>query len=220
MSPYTAVLLDVDGTLVDSNDAHAHAWSEVLAKHGVEISFARARSMIGMGGDRVIEEVCGIPRGDKRNERIGRERTRCFLERWIGTVRPLRGSRELVLRLRNEGYRYVIASAAKDEELQPLLEIAGVADLGPLRTSSSDVKESKPAPDIIEAALAQVPDERSRAVLVGDTPYDARAARDANVAFIGVRSGGWSAEALMGAVAVYEGPWDLARAAISGARAG
>jgi phosphoglycolate phosphatase-like HAD superfamily hydrolase len=213
---YTAVLLDVDGTLVDSNDAHAHAWTEVLGRHGYDVSFSRVRRMIGMGGDRLVEEVCGIPRGDKRNEQIGSERTDAFLERWIATVRPLRGARDLVLRLRNEGYRYVIASAAKDNELAPLLEIAEIADLVPARTSSSDVEESKPAPDIIEAALAHVLDERSRAVLVGDTPYDARAARDAHVAFIGVTSGGWPAEALAGAIAVYEGPLELARAQLSG----
>jgi HAD superfamily hydrolase (TIGR01509 family) len=211
MTPrFSAVLLDVDGTLVDSNDAHAHAWVEALAKHGHEVSFVRARQMIGMGGDRLVEEVTGIAKDSAKNKRIGDARSEIFRERWLSTVRPLRGSRELVLRLRREGYQVAIASAAKADELEPLLAIADISDLVPTRTTSSDVSESKPDPEIVDAALARLYAERSRTVMVGDTPYDVRATREANVAMIGVTSGGWSAEALTGAIAVYTGPWELA----------
>jgi HAD superfamily hydrolase (TIGR01509 family) len=207
---FSAVLLDVDGTLVDSNDAHAHAWVEALAKHGHEVSFTRVRSMIGMGGDRLIETATGIPRDSKHAKRISEDRTELFLEKWLRTVRPLRGSRDLVLRLRGEGYQYAIATAAKDNELAPLLEIADIVDLVPTRTSSSEVEESKPAPDTIEAAFAKLYAERSRTVMVGDTPYDVRAARDANIAAIGVTSGGWAPEALTGAIVIATGPAELA----------
>jgi HAD superfamily hydrolase (TIGR01509 family) len=210
MRRYEAVLLDVDGTLVDSNDAHAQAWVEALAKHGHEIAVARARSLIGMGGDKLIELVTGIPAGSKDNERISHDRSELFRERWLRAVRPIVGSRELVLRLRAEGYQYAIASAAKAEELQPLLEIADIADLVPIRTTSSDVDRSKPDPDILEAAFARLMAERSRTVMVGDTPYDVRAGKAASIDVIAVTTGGWSVEALAGAVAVFTGPRALA----------
>lgn len=211
MTRFRGVLLDVDGTLVDSNDAHAHAWVEALAKAGHEVSFARARQMIGMGGDRLVEAATGLPRDSKANKKIGDARSEIFLSRWLPTVRPIQGSRALVLRLLADGYQFALASAAKSNELQPLLEIADIADLVPKRTTSSDVEHSKPDPDTIEVALAKLNSvERSQAVMVGDTPYDVLAARQANVAIIGVTCGGWSAEALKGAFAIATGPAELA----------
>src|SRR5262245_26235465 len=123
MRRYDGVLLDVDGTLVDSNDAHAHAWVEAL---GVEVGFARVRRLIGMGGDRLIEQITGLDRRSKAAGRIGERRSKLFHERWLSRVAPLSGSRTLVLRLRAEGYRVAIASAAKADELDPLLAIADV----------------------------------------------------------------------------------------------
>ena len=208
---FRGVLLDVDGTLVDSNDAHAHAWVEALEKFGHEVPFARVRQMIGMGGDRLVESATGLARDSKANKRIGDARSKIFLETWIHTVRPLPGARALVLRLRGDGYQYALATAAKTEELQPLLELADIADLVPKRTTSSDVEHSKPHPDTVEAALAKLDSvERHQAVMVGDTPYDVLACRQANVAIIGVTSGGWSAEALTGAIAIATGPAELA----------
>jgi phosphoglycolate phosphatase-like HAD superfamily hydrolase len=211
MTRFRGVLLDVDGTLVDSNDAHAHAWVEALAKFGHDVSFARARQMIGMGGDRLVEAATGLSRDTRANKRIGDARSEIFLEKWLHTVRPIQGSRALILRLLADGYQYALASAAKSNELQPLLEIADIEDLVPKRTTSSDVEHSKPDPDTIEAALAKLSSvERSQAVMVGDTPYDVLAARQANVAIIGVTCGGWPAEALKGAYAIASGPQELA----------
>lgn len=209
MSRYTAVLLDVDGTLVDSNDAHAHAWVETLAAHDIEVSFERARRMIGMGGDRLVEAVGGPARGTKENEKLGEERSERFRTSWLRHVKPLAGSRELVLRLRAEGYRYAIASAAKEDELTPLLEIANIVDLCRIKTTSSDVEESKPDPEIVEAAVAQLSAKHAGSVMIGDTPYDVEAARGASVDVIGVTTGGWTRAELVGAVSVYEGPSDL-----------
>ena len=211
MARFRGVLLDVDGTLVDSNDAHAHAWVEALAKFGHDVSFARARQLIGMGGDRLVEATTGLPLDSKANKRIGDARSEIFVDRWLHTVRPIQGSRGLILRLLADGYQYALASAAKSHELEPLLEIADIADLVPKRTTSSDVENSKPEPDTIEAALAKLNSvERSRAVMVGDTPYDVLASRQANVAIIGVTCGGWPAEALKGAIAIATGPQELA----------
>ena len=214
MAMFSTVLLDVDGTLVDSNEAHAHAWIETLARFGHEVAFARVRSLVGMGGDRLIEMTVGIARDDPRNKKIADARSEIFRERWMSAVRPLRGARELLLRLRHEGYQYALASAARTEELEPLLAIADIADLAETRTTSSEVGASKPAPDTIEAAMGKLLIvERSRTVMIGDTPYDARAAREANVAFIGVTTGGWPAEALAGAIAVFDGPAAIASTA-------
>ncbi len=209
MRRYAAVLLDVDGTLVDSNDAHAHAWVEALAAHDLEVAYPRVRAMIGMGGSLLIEEVGGPAKGTKANETIGTERGELFREKWLPHVRPLPKARELILMLGREGYHYAIATAAKDAELRSLLELADIADLCPVQTSSDDVEHPKPHPDIVEAALARVPAERHRTVMIGDTPYDVMACRGANVDVIGVTTGGWSTEALAGSIAVYDGPADL-----------
>ena len=209
MRRYAAVLLDVDGTLVDSNDAHAHAWVEALAAHDLEVSYARVRGLIGMGGSLLIAEVGGPEPGSKASEKIGKHRSEIFRETWLPTVRPLPKARELLLMLGREGYHYAIASAAAGDELEPLLELADLADLAPIQTSSDDVDRPKPHPDIVEAALARVPAERHRTVMIGDTPYDVMACRGANVDIIGVTTGGWSTEGLAGSIAVYDGPADL-----------
>lgn len=204
MRPFQAVLLDVDGTLVDSNEAHVHAWLEALAGAGYAVPPSLVRPLIGMGGDRLIETLTGWPRDSEQATHLSSERSRIFRDRWLHTVRPLVGSRRLLLRLGDRGYHYALATAAKTEELEPLLEIADIADLCPIRTTSSDVDDSKPAPDIVEAALARLPAERSRTVMVGDTPYDLRAAQGAGLAFIGVTTGGWTHADLAGAVAVFD----------------
>jgi phosphoglycolate phosphatase-like HAD superfamily hydrolase len=209
MRRYDAVLLDVDGTLVDSNDANAHAWVDAFQNHDWEVSFLRVRRLIGMGGDLLIETVTGLPVDAKESKRIAKDRSEIFRKAWLPKVTPLVGSRELVLRLRSEGYQFAIASAAQRADLQPLLEIANIADLCEHRTSSSEVEESKPNPDIVDAAIAKLSVTRGRAVMIGDTPYDVAATRAARVDIIGVTSGGWSVEGLAGAVAVFRGPADL-----------
>ncbi|MBA3818539.1 MAG: HAD family hydrolase [Deltaproteobacteria bacterium] len=209
MRRYAGILLDVDGTLVDSNDAHAHAWVETLAGFDHEVDFARVRTLIGVGGDRLIETLTGEPRDSKRSKQIGERRSKVFCERWLPQIRALDGARELILRLRSEGYQYAIASAAKADELVPLLELADIADLCERRTTSSDVPASKPDPAAIEAALGCLSVDRSRVVMFGDTPYDIEACRGADVDIIAFTTGGWSHDALAGAVGIYRGPAGL-----------
>jgi HAD superfamily hydrolase (TIGR01509 family) len=210
MTQYKGVILDVDGTLVDSNDAHAHAWVETLAEAGFPVDFARVRRLIGMGGDRLVEELTGLPRDGEQNQALGVQRSAVFCARWLRNVTALPGSRALVERLRGDGFAVAVASAAKSEELEPLLRLAGVADLVPARTSSSDVDESKPDPEIIQAALQRLGVPARAAVMIGDTPYDVEAATGAHVATIGFTSGGWSHELVKaGAIAIYEHAADL-----------
>jgi len=206
---YRGVLLDVDGTLVDSNDAHAHAWKDAFAEHELEIPYSRIRALIGMGGDFLIEQLTGIPRSQPRNHAISKRQSEVFSARWLERVRPLVGARQLVLQLASAQYLYAIASSAKPEVLEPLLAIAGIDDLCEVRTTAGDADRAKPDPEIIEVAIGRLGVERSQVVLIGDTPYDVAAARAAGIDTIGVTSGGFSNEQLAGAVAVFDGPAGL-----------
>ncbi|MEO7731254.1 MAG: HAD family hydrolase [Kofleriaceae bacterium] len=203
------MLLDVDGTLVDSNDAHAHAWEEAFAAHGRAIPYATIRGLVGMGGDNLIETLTGLPPSDLAHREISESRGERFRSHWLHQVRPFAGARELVLRLRGEAYLYAIASSAKSQELEPLLEIAGINDLCDVRVTASDTEHSKPDPDIVEAALSRLGIVRAQAVLIGDTPYDVEACRQASVDATGVTSGGFALADLRGAVAVFAGAADL-----------
>ncbi len=206
---FQGVIFDVDGTLVDSNDAHARAWQEALQEAGYRIPFERIRRLIGMGADQLLPEAIGVAANTPSGEAIAERRGQVFRERYLPQVKPLPGSRELVRRLRRDGYLLAIASSAQPDELGALLKIAGVDDLIEAKTSADEVEESKPEPDVVLAALRKLKVPGTAAVMIGDTPYDAEAARRAGVAFIGFRSGGWSDRDLAGALAVYDGPADL-----------
>src|SRR6185295_17126393 len=147
------VLLDIDGTLVDSNDAHAHAWVEALAEHGIEVPFARVRRLIGMGGDKLLPEVAKIDAESPQGRAILQRRGEIFQEKYMPSLKPFTGARALVERMDSEALTLVVASSAKADELKLLLARAGVADLIDGETSSDDAESSKPDPDIIEAAL-------------------------------------------------------------------
>jgi HAD superfamily hydrolase (TIGR01509 family) len=206
---YRAAILDVDGTLVDSNDQHAHAWVDVLAEHGHPVLYTATRRLIGKGGDKLVAELTGLADDDPRVERIGARRGAIFAERYLPAVRALPGSRALVERLREAGLLVAVASSAKRDELEPLLDLARVADLLDGEATSSDADRSKPDPDIVAAALRRLGVAPGEAVMIGDTPYDIEAAHAAGIATIAVRSGGWSAALLAAAIAIYDGPAQL-----------
>jgi HAD superfamily hydrolase (TIGR01509 family) len=203
------VILDVDGTLVDSNDAHAHAWVAAFASQGITVAFDRVRRAIGMGGDKLMPAVSGLSEESPVGKKISEARGRIFRDQFLPRLRPFPGTRALVERLLADDFTLAIASSAKEDELQPLLEAAGVADLIPLRTSSDDAEESKPDPDIVHAALERTKSDRARTVMIGDTPYDVEAALRAGIRIVGFRSGGWDDRALAGASEVHDGPEDL-----------
>jgi HAD superfamily hydrolase (TIGR01509 family) len=203
------VILDVDGTLIDSNDAHARAWVDVGEEFGRRIRFEEVRPLIGMGGDKVLPMLTGLQEDDAEGRRMTERRGEIFRERYLRELRPFPGTRELLERLRAEGRRLVVASSASEEDLGLLLEQAGVAGLIEESTSSSDAEESKPEPDIVQAALQRAGVAATDAVMLGDTPYDVAAAGRAGVPLIAVRCGGWGDDALRGAVAVFDGPADV-----------
>jgi HAD superfamily hydrolase (TIGR01509 family) len=207
-----AVIFDVDGTLVDSNDAHARAWVEVFREAGYEVAFDRVRGLIGMGGDKLIEAAVGLARDDARAKRLGDRRAEVFVGTWLPRVRPLPGARALIERLRSAGTPIALATSARREELDALLGVLGMPELAEVATSSDDAERSKPDPDIVCAALDRLERRgaaRDRVVMVGDTPYDLEAATRAGIPLIAVRSGGFSDARLAGAAAIFDGPADL-----------
>jgi HAD superfamily hydrolase (TIGR01509 family) len=207
--PFRAVLLDVDGTLVDSNDAHAFAWVDAFVEHGVSVSFEAVRRCIGMGGDKLMPAVSGLADDSPLGQKIGTRRGEIFQAVYLPSLKPFPGARDLVAALKERGLTVVAASSAKKDELRKLLEVAGVRELLDEKTSSDDAEESKPDPDIIHAALSRAETAPGDAIMIGDTPYDIEAAGKAGVLTIAFRSGGWSDFDLREAIAVYDGPADL-----------
>ncbi|MFZ5892935.1 MAG: HAD family hydrolase [Myxococcota bacterium] len=209
MADFKAVLLDIDGTLIDSNDAHAQAWVDVLSEFGYAPHFNDVRRLIGKGGDKLLPEVTKVETTSTLGKLISEKRTQWFLNRYAPGLRPFPHARELLERFRGDGYRLVTATSANSEELAVLLRVAKVEDLIHQRTSSSDAKDSKPDPDIVKAALDRAECEASRALFLGDTPYDVEAAQKAKVRVVALRSGGWRDEDLRGSIAIYDDVTDL-----------
>jgi HAD superfamily hydrolase (TIGR01509 family) len=203
------VIFDIDGTLVDSNDAHAHSWVDTFTEAGFDVPFSVVRPLIGMGGDKLLPKTIGIRHDSKEGKKLTARRSGIFRERYQPHLRALDGSRALVKRVRADGLKPVIATSAKDEELQGLLKAAEVADLIEEKATASDAKRSKPDPDIVHAAIEEAEIEAADLVMIGDTPYDVEAALRAGVRIIGFRSGGWNDEDLTGVVEIYDGPAHL-----------
>jgi HAD superfamily hydrolase (TIGR01509 family) len=203
------VIFDIDGTLVDSNDAHAHSWVETFAEAGYSVPFEVVRPLIGMGADKLLPKTIGIKHDSEEGKKLTKRRSEIFREKYLPRLRPLPGARDLVLRVRKDGLKAIVATSAKDEELNGLLKAAGVEDLMEEKATASDAKRSKPDPDIVEAAVEESGISPKHLVMIGDTPYDVEAATRADVRAIAFRSGGWDDASLKGAVQIYDGPADL-----------
>jgi len=204
------VILDVDGTLVLSNDAHAQAWVDAFVEYNYNVEFDQIRHLIGMGGDKLMPTVVpGLSDEEGVGKAIAERRKEIFEERYADSLQPAPGARALLQELRQRGLQLVVASSAKREELDMLLEKAQVADLIEHTTTSSDAEESKPAPDIVGVALEKIGLSPADALMVGDTPYDIDSAGGCGVGVLAVRCGGFSDEELSGARAIYDDPADL-----------
>jgi phosphoglycolate phosphatase-like HAD superfamily hydrolase len=203
------VIFDVDGTLVDSNDAHARAWVRAFAESGITVAYAAVRRAIGMGGDKLMPAVAGIEEDSPAGKTIADRRGEIFKSEYLPALRPFPQTRELVTRLKQDGYALAVASSAKDQELHALLELARVADLISIRTSSDDAENSKPDPDVVAAALKRSKCSAGASIMIGDTPFDVEASHRAGVRAVALECGGWTSAELGAAVAIYRDPADL-----------
>jgi HAD superfamily hydrolase (TIGR01509 family) len=203
------VILDVDGTLVDSNDAHAKSWVEAMAEHGYTVPFAKVRQLIGEGGDKVLPETIGVQDESDEGKQISSRRGEIFKERYLPSVRPFPSAQKLLDHMRARGLKLAVASSAKPDELRALLQIVGAADLIEEKSSSKDAKNSKPDPDIMQVTMEKIGLPADEVVMLGDTPYDIESARKVGVGTIALRCGGWQDRDLAGALAIYADTADL-----------
>jgi HAD superfamily hydrolase (TIGR01509 family) len=210
--PAAAAILDVDGTLVDTNYHHAIAWYRAFRQHEIVLPVWRIHRHIGMGGDQLVEALT-----DERTERehgddVRAAETELYLE-LIEEVEPFEGARRLIADLKERGHAVVLASSAKAEEIEHYIDLLDARDLADAWTTSADVEATKPEPDLVRAALDRAGSGSDGAVMVGDTPWDVKAAAAAGVSTIALRTGGFSIDELegAGAAAVFESIEDLRR---------
>ena len=202
-----AFIFDIDGTLMDSNDAHAQSFVETFNKYGKDVSLDELKCLIGMGADDILKKYLNQKEFEKYGEEMKKFRSRLFLKKYLPDVKVFPKVRELFERIKRDGKQIVLASSAKSDELEKYLEKLKISDLIADETSSSDVEDSKPEPDIFQAAFKKLKNVKKEEVLVvGDTPYDAEAAAKAGLKIIGVTSGGWTIEKLLneGCARVYQ----------------
>jgi HAD superfamily hydrolase (TIGR01509 family) len=203
------IILDVDGTLVDSNDAHTQAWVDALRAHGFEVEFDKIRRLVGMGGDNLLPSAISVEKDSEVGKKISKTRGEIFKSQYLPKLKPFAHVPDLLKRMRASGLTVVAGSSAQPEELDKLLDIAGAKDLVQAVTSAGDTENSKPDPDIVQVALKKMGLPPDEALMMGDTPYDIEAAGKAGVGTIALRCGGWDDADLGDAVAIYDDPADL-----------
>ena len=207
-----AIIFDVDGTLIDSVDAHAEAWRQAFAASGRDIPFAALRSQIGKGGDQLMPMFLTRDEVEDEGEAINARRAAILKADHLDAIQGFPRVRALFERLQEDGLTIALASSAKGEELDTYKRKADILGLVAEETSSDDAERSKPHGDIFQAALDRLPGVGpSEAVVVGDTPYDAEAAAKVGLRTVGLLCGGFPEADLRGAgcVAIYRDPADL-----------
>jgi HAD superfamily hydrolase (TIGR01509 family) len=203
-------ILDIDGTLVDTNYHHTLAWFRAFRRHDITLAMWRIHTHIGMGGDQVVTALCGEDTEREDGDEI-REAEKEEYAQLIGEVQTMKGSRDLISTLKDRGHAVVLASSAKEDEVDHYLDLLDARELADGWTTSADVEATKPAPDLVNAALKKMEGADGPAVMIGDTPWDVKAAAGADVDTLAVVTGGFSAAELReaGAVEVFESVADL-----------
>ena len=206
-----AAILDIDGTLVDTNYHHAVAWFRAFRHFDVTLPLYRIHRHIGMGGDQMIAALCGDRTEEEKGDDI-RDAEKVLYSELIGEVEPLRGARELIVELKDRGHAVVLASSAKEDEVDHYLDLLDARELADDWTTSADVESTKPEPDLVKAAMEKAGSDE--AVMVGDTTWDVEAAGRAGIPSVSVRTGGFSAAELRdaGAIAVFDSIEELSEA--------
>jgi HAD superfamily hydrolase (TIGR01509 family) len=206
-------ILDIDGTLVDTNYQHALGWYRAFRHHGIILPIWRIHRHLGMGGDQLITALTD----ERTEEELGDALRETEGERYfelIDEVEPMQGARELIAELGERGHVVVLASSAKEKEVDHYLDLLDARDLADAWTTSADVEATKPAPDLVHSALEKVGGSSEDAVMVGDTPWDVKAAAQAGVGTLAVLTGGFAIEELTesGAKDTFESVADLREA--------
>ena len=208
----TAVIFDVDGTLIDSVDLHAKAWQDAFLEFGHDFEFKAIRDQIGKGGDQLLPVFLKPEEINRRGSDLEKRRGDILKERYLPEIKAFPEVTDLFRRLRTDGVKIVLASSAKADELKTYKNIAGIEGLTDAETSSDDAEKSKPHPDIFQAAMKKLGGiGESDVIVVGDTPYDAEAAGKAALRTIGFLCGGFPEHDLRkaGCFEIYDGPADL-----------
>ncbi len=200
--PIKAILFDIDGTLVDSNDQHVLAWREVFAGIGKDFDWQLLHDQIGKGADMLVPTL--LPGSDPATaEQLGEAHGKIYKAKYLAAVKPFTAAHDLLRKAHEAGQLVVLASSASQSELDHYIDLLDARELIAATTCADDVEQSKPAPDIFATALATVaPLTAAEVIVVGDTPYDIEAAKAAGIAAIGLRSGKFRDEVLLGAGAV------------------
>jgi HAD superfamily hydrolase (TIGR01509 family) len=185
-----AVILDIDGTLVDTNYQHAIAWYRALRDHGHTVQLWQVHRHIGMGGDQIVKALVGEEGEDAAGDAIRAAEGEAYAG-LIGEVQPMDGARELIAELREDGATMILASSAKENEVEHYLDLLEARDLVDGWTTSADVERTKPHPDLVHAALEKA-GAGARAVMVGDSTWDVKAAEAAGIPTLAVLTGGFS----------------------------
>jgi HAD superfamily hydrolase (TIGR01509 family) len=203
-----AAILDVDGTLVDTNYHHAVAWYRAFRQHGVVLPIWRIHRHIGMGGDQLVRALCGEEVEEDKGDDVRQAEKALYLA-LIEEVEPLDGARELIVDLKERGHAVVLASSAKADEVEHYLDLLDARDEADGWTTSADVEATKPEPDLVVAAQEKAGE--GDAVMVGDSTWDCEAARRAGLATVAVLTGGFSEQELLdaGAAVVFESMQEL-----------
>jgi HAD superfamily hydrolase (TIGR01509 family) len=203
-------ILDIDGTLVDTNYHHAVAWYRAFRQHGIVLPLWRIHRHIGMGGDQLVGALTSERFEQEKGDEVRSAEQTLYME-LIDEVAPMDGSRELLEEVKRRGHAVVLASSAKQDEVDHYLDLLAARGLADSWTSSADVESTKPAPDLVQAALQRVDGDAGDAVMIGDTPWDIEAAKKAGVRTIAVRTGGFGADELQeaGAAALFESVKEL-----------
>ncbi len=203
-----AAILDIDGTLVDTNYQHVIAWYRAFHQYEVVLPLWRIHRHMGMGGDHLVESLCGKELEKEKGDDI-RAAEKVLYAELIGQVEPLEGARALIEELKERGHAVVLASSAKPDEVDHYLDLLDARELADDWTTSGDVDATKPEPDLVQAAIDKA--GGGPAVMVGDSTWDCEAAKRAGIETVAVLTGGFSETELRdaGAVSVYHSIEDL-----------
>jgi HAD superfamily hydrolase (TIGR01509 family) len=205
-----AAILDIDGTLVDTNYHHTIAWYRAFRQNGIVVPIWKIHRHIGMGGDQLVGSLTDQETEDEKGDDI-RSAEKALYMALINEVEPVEDAREFIVDLKERGHTVVLASSAKKDEVEYYLDLLDVRSLADGWTTSADVKATKPQPDLVQAAMEKAGASEGDAVMVGDTPWDIKAAQSAGVETIAVITGGFSRAELdeAGAIAVFESVAEL-----------